>query len=294
MLRGSIPALATPFNKSGKPCKRTYKKLINWHIKSGSDGILVAGCTGESFTLTEKERDELLSLAVETAKGKIPVIMGTGASSTAVAVDRTKRAKKIGADYALVITPFANKPTQAALEKYFLEVAEVGLPIILYNVPSRTGTNLAPETVCRLAEHPNIVAIKEASGSLDAISAIISCAPKDFVVLSGDDSLTLPMLALGARGVVSTVANIAPKEFAQMVRAFEEGDLETARQIHFRLFPVIKALFVEGNPVPLKAAMAMMGLCEERLRPPLTPASENTKKLLEKVLKEAGLIKQKS
>ena len=291
MLRGSIPALVTPFNKSGKPCKRTYKKLINWHLKSGSDGILVAGCTGESFTLTEDERDTLLSVAVETARGRVPVIMGTGASSTRVAVERTKRAKKLGADYALVITPFANKPTQPALEKYFLEVAEVGLPIILYNVPSRTGTNLAPETVCKLAQHPNIVGIKEASGNLDAVSMIISCAPSDFVVLSGDDSLTLPMLALGAKGVISTVANIAPSEFAQMVSAFEKGDIDTARKIHFKLFPVIKALFVEGNPVPLKAAMAMMGLCEERLRPPLVPASENTKKLLKKVLEEAGLVK---
>ncbi len=291
MLRGSIVALATPFNKSGKPCKRTYKKLINWHIKSKTDGILVAGCTGESFTLTEKERDELLTLAVETAGGKIPVIMGTGASSTAVAVDRTKRAKKLGADYALVITPFANKPTQTALEKYFLEVAEVGLPVILYNVPSRTGTNLLPETVCKLAQHPNIVAIKEASGNLDAVTEIISCTPEDFIVLSGDDSLTLPMLAIGAKGVISTVANIAPKEFSQMVRAFEEGNLDTAREIHFKLFPVIKALFVEGNPVPLKAAMAMMKLCDERLRPPLVPASETTKKLLEERLKQAGLMK---
>jgi len=293
MFSGSIPALATPFNKSGKPCKKTYRKLVNWHIRQGSNGILVAGCTGESFTLNEDERDALLSVAVDAvkkAKKKIPVIMGTGASETKLAMDRTKRAKKLGADAVLVITPFGNKPTQTALVEYFEKIADVGLPVILYNVPSRTGTNLLPDTVIKLSRHPNIVAIKEASGNLDSVSAILNGAAKDFVVLSGDDALTLPMLAIGAKGVISTVANIAPKQFSEMVSLFFDGDIEGARKIHLKMFPVIKALFAEGNPVPLKAAMSMMGLCENRLRQPLVPASKKTVDLLKSAMKKAGLL----
>ncbi len=290
MFFGSIPALATPFNKSGKPCMKTYRKLLNWHIREGSDGILVAGCTGESFTLSEDERDALLATAVDAAKGKIPVIMGTGASETKIAVSRTKRAKKLGADAALVITPFGNKPTQSALLEYFSTIAEIGLPIILYNVPSRTGTNLLPKTVIELSKHPNIVAIKEASGSLDAVSAILNGARKDFVVLSGDDALTLPMLAIGAKGVISTTANIAPKQFSTMVSLFAQGDITGARKIHLKMFPVINALFVEGNPVPLKSAMSLLGLCENRLRPPLAPASDKTTNLLKSAMKKAGIL----
>jgi len=289
MFSGCIPALVTPFNKSGNLCKRTLKKLIKWHLAQGSDGILIAGCTGESFTLGEDERDSMLEIALETVDGKIPVLIGTGASQTKVAIDRTKRAKKFCADGALVITPFGNKPTQNALVKYFESIADIGLPVVLYNVPSRTGTNLLPDTVIKLAKHSNVVAIKEASGNLDSVSAILNDVPK-FTVLSGDDSLTLPMLALGAKGVISTVANIATAHFSRMIRAFNDGDLKTAQRIHYRLFPVIKAIFVEGNPVPLKYAMSLMGLCDERLRPPLSPASPETKKLIAKVLKSAKLI----
>jgi len=290
MFSGSIPALATPFNKSGNICKRTYKKLIRWHIEQGSDGILVAGCTGESFTLTENERIKLSEIAIDTANGKIPVIIGTGASSTSVAVERTKMAKKLGSDAVLVITPFGNKPSQEALVRYYNEIADVGIPVILYNVPSRTGTDIQAETVVKLAKHPNIVAIKEASGKLDQVSAILKNTPKNFTVLSGDDALTLPMLALGAKGVISTTANIAPNEFSRMVSSFFEGDIQTARKIHLEMFPVIKALFIEGNPVPLKFAMSEMGLCENRLRPPLVLASDATRKIIKKALKSAGLL----
>ncbi len=290
MFDGCIPALATPFNRSGKPCRRTYRKLINWHISQGVGGILVAGCTGESFTLSEDERDLLLSAAVETARGRVPVLMGTGASDTATAVDRTRRAKKLGADGALVITPFGNKPSQTALLDYFNAVADVGLPVILYNVPSRTGTNMSPQTVIKLSRHKMIVGIKEASGSIDQVSSILRKCPKNFSVLSGDDSLTLPMLAVGAAGVISTVANITPKMFSDMVRLFREGDIDGARKIHLKLFPLIKALFAEGNPVPLKAAMSILGLCENRLRPPLKPASKETVALLKRALREAGVL----
>ena len=289
MFKGSIVALITPFDDKGNVDLETYKRLVGWHIEQGTDGILVAGCTGESFTLHEDERDALLSAALEVAKGKIPVIMGTGASETKLAVQRTERAKKIGADAALVITPFGNKPTQEALYNYYREVADVGLPIIMYNVPSRTGTNLLPQTVARLSEIDGIVAIKEASGSVDQMSAILKYAPS-ITLLSGDDSLTLPALALGAKGVVSTIANIAPQDFADMVRHFQNGDIQQAREIHFRLYPLMKALFLEGNPVPLKAAMEMLGICSGNLRPPLTPASQKTREALEEALKQAKLI----
>ena len=289
MFKGSIVALITPFDDKGNDDLETYKRLVGWHIEQGTDGILVAGCTGESFTLHEDERDALLSAALEVAKGKIPVIMGTGASETKLAVQRTERAKKIGANAALVITPFGNKPTQEALYNYYREVADVGLPIVMYNVPSRTGTNLLPQTVARLSEIDGIVAIKEASGSVDQMSAILKYAPS-ITLLSGDDSLTLPALALGAKGVVSTIANIAPQDFAYMVRHFQNGDIQHAREIHFRLYPLMKALFLEGNPVPLKAAMEMLGICSGNLRPPLTPASQKTREALEEALKQAKLI----
>lgn len=289
MFRGSIVALVTPFDSNGEIDVLTLRKLIEWHINQGTDGILLAGCTGENFTLEENELDLLLKTGLEVAKGKIPIILGTGSSSTAEAVRRTKIAKQLGADAVLVITPYGNKPSQNGLYEYYREIAEIGIPVILYNVPSRTGTNLLPETVVKLASMPNIVAIKEASGNLDQVSAILRDAPR-FCILSGDDSLTLPMLAIGAKGVVSTVANIAPKDFADMVRAFENGDLKKAQEIHLKLFPVIKALFLEGNPTPLKSAMEMMGLCSSRLRPPLAKPSEKTIEALRKSMKDAGLI----
>ena len=290
MFSGSITALATPFNKSGEVCIKTYKKLVKWQLAQGSDGIVVAGCTGENFTLHQDEKDEMLKASLDAARGKFSIIMGTGSAETAAAIEQTKRAKKIGADGALVITPFGNKPSQKAMIAHYNAIANIGLPIILYNVPSRTGSNLLPEAVIELAKHPNIVAIKEASGNIDQVSAILRSVPKNFVVLSGDDSLTLPMMVLGAKGVISTVSNIAPGEFAKMAHSFLTGDIEAARKIHHKLFPVIKALFVEGNPVPLKAAMEIMGLCENRLRAPLTPASEQTMKLLKNALSDAGLI----
>lgn len=289
MYRGSIVALVTPFDDQNNIDIVTYRKLINWHLEQGTDGILVCGCTGESFTCSEDERDSLLSVAVEVVDGRIPVIMGTGASETKKAVDRTNKAKRLGANAALVITSFGNKPSQRGHIAYFETIAEVGLPIILYNVPSRTGTNLHPKTVVELSKNERIIAIKEASGNLDQVSAILLEAP-GFTVLSGDDSLTLPMLLLGAKGVISTTANIVPMDFSEMIRSFENGNLVKAQKIHYKLYPIVKALFVEGNPVPLKAAMKIMGLLNGNLRPPLTEASKETVILLRKVLKDSGII----
>ncbi|HHS50550.1 MAG TPA: 4-hydroxy-tetrahydrodipicolinate synthase, partial [candidate division Zixibacteria bacterium] len=229
----------------------------------------------------------LYTLVKDVVGGGAKVFIGTGAVSTPVAVERTKAAGDVGADGALVITPFANKPSQNALIDYFSAVADVGIPVILYNVPGRTGTTIAPETAVMLSEHKNIVAIKEASGSLDAVSHIL--ANSDLTVLSGDDSLTVPMMAIGAHGVISTTANLYPAEFADMVHSAQDGDFANAGELHRRLFPAMKALFIEGNPVPLKAAMAYKGLiANEICRPPLAPLAKANREKLIAVLEEFG------
>ncbi len=296
MFNGCITALATPFNKSGNICKRQLKKLLSFQINAfakerdskNAHGFVVAGCTGENFTLTETERATLLAAVIENVEGKFPIIMGTGAPDTKTAVARAIEAKKLGANAVLAITPYGNKPSQKALLSYFLHIADVDIPVILYNVPSRTGCNLLPETVIKLTEHPSIVGIKEASGNIDQASAILSAKP-DFCVLSGDDSLTLPMMAIGARGVISTVSNVVPRHFAQMTRNFSAGNIAEAQKIHLQVFPLIKALFLEGNPVPLKAALDMLGIIENNLRQPLAPASDETCAALEKALNKLAL-----
>ncbi len=288
MFEGSIVALVTPFKDNYQLDVETVNKLAKWHLESGTDGILVAGCTGESFTLTDDERIELFNTVKAAIGDGVSVLIGTGASSTSKAVERTKAAKKAGADGALVITPFGNKPSQHALVSYFNEVADVGLPVVLYNVPGRTGTTLSPEMAIELSKHPNIVAIKEASGSLDAVSAILRGS--DLTVLSGDDSLSIPMISLGARGVISTAANLLPAEFSTMIHSALDGNFTTAAEMHLRIFPIMKALFIEGNPVPLKTAMSFAGLLPSPiLRPPLTKMSEINKTKLIQVLQELGV-----
>jgi len=288
MFQGSITALVTPWDKDGKLYEEELKRLLEFQVQNGTNGVVLAGCTGESFTLEEDERIRLLEIAKEKCGGKMPIIIGSGSSSLAVAKRFTKSALDNGADAVLVITPYGNKPSQEGMYKYFMEIADIGLPLILYNVPSRTGSNLLPETVIKLSSHPNIVAIKEASGSLDAVSAII--AGCDITVLSGDDSLTLPIMAIGAKGVVSTVSNIAPADMSKLCGFALAGDFESAKRVHLKLFPVMKALFVEGNPTPLKAALKLMGLSEGYLRPPLAPVSEKNLEIIKKALTEAGLI----
>jgi len=290
MFQGSIVALVTPFGNDGQLDFTTAARLAEWHLRSGTDGILVAGCTGESFTLSDSDRIELFRAVKGVTRDRIKILVGTGASATKTAIARTKAALEAGADGALVITPFGNKPSQHALEMYFSEVADVGLPVVLYNVPGRTGTTLAPETAIRLSRHQNIVAIKEASGSLDAVSTILR--DSDMFVLSGDDSLTIPMISLGAKGVISTTANLLPREFSEMVHAALDGDFKKAAELHLRMFPVMKALFIEGNPVPLKAAMHYSGLLPNTAtRPPLKGMSENNKAILMKTLEEYGNVR---
>ncbi|HOT50182.1 MAG TPA: 4-hydroxy-tetrahydrodipicolinate synthase [Candidatus Hydrogenedentes bacterium] len=289
MFSGSIVALATPFKANGAIDFEAYGRLIDWQLSEGTDGIVPCGCTGEAATLSHDEQKECIRFAVERVSGRVPVIAGTGSNSTIEAISLTRYAKEAGADAALHITPYYNKPTPAGQIAHYTAVAKAAdIPIMLYNVPSRTGISLLPQTVAELAKIPNIVSIKEASGSLDQVSQILDLC--DINVLSGDDSLTLPMMAVGASGVVSVAANVVPAKVAGLCAAFRAGDLEEAREIHYELFPLFKALFIETNPMPVKAALARMGLIENVLRLPLTPMLPDKFAQLEKVLKKLGVV----
>lgn len=289
MFRGAIVATVTPIRK-GKVDFPTLRKLIDRQILSGTDGIVPCGTTGESATLSYEEHKRVIEETVKAVKRRVPVIAGTGSNNTEEAVMLTKHARKVGADGALVITPYYNKPTQEGLYQHFKEVAEsAGLPVILYNVPSRTGVNLLPETVARLARLKNIVGIKEASGDLNQVCEIIRKTPRSFTILSGDDFLFFPMLCVGGRGVISVTSNVAPDGMAAIYDAFVEGDLEKARKEHYRLMPLFKSMFIETNPIPAKTALGIMGLIKPELRLPLTPISPGGKKVVVKVLKSLKL-----
>ena len=290
MFSGSIVALVTPFQKDGSVDYDRYGKLIDWQIEQGTNGIVPCGCTGEAATLNHEEQKATIRFAVERIAKRVPVIAGTGSNSTAEAVSLTKYAKEVGADAALLIMPYYNKPTPAGQIAHFTTVAKaVGdLPIILYNVPSRTGMPILPQTVAELNKVPNIVSIKEAGGSVDQVSQIkLECGIN---VLSGDDSLTLPMMAVGATGVISVAANVAPAKVAALCAEAGKGQFEAARKIHYELMPLFKALFIETNPMPVKAALARMGWIENNLRLPLTPMLPDKFAQLETVLKNLGLI----
>lgn len=291
MFSGSFVAIVTPL-KDGKIDFEKFEELIGIHIDKGTNGIVPCGTTGESATMSHDEHKEVIKFVVDTVKGRIPVIAGTGSNNTKEAVELTKYAKQIKVDAALVITPYYNKPPQEGLYLHYKKIAaEVDIPIVIYNVPGRTGISIAPETVARLRkDFKNIVAVKEASGVLDNVSRIIELCGEDFDVLSGDDALTLPMLALGGKGVVSVVANLVPEDMAGMVKAFNEGDLEKARKLHHKMFPLIKAMFVETNPIPVKTALGIMKICPDELRLPLSAMSEANLGKLKKVMKEYGLI----
>lgn len=289
MFHGAIVATVTPF-RNGKLDEAALKRLVEFQIRNGTDGIVPCGTTGESATLSYEEHERVIDAVVSAVEGRVPVIAGTGSNNTKEAVVLTRYAKKAGADAALVITPYYNKPTQEGLTRHFRTVAEsADIPIVMYNVPGRTGVNMAPETVARLAEVKNIVGLKEASGSLDQVSAILSVVPKKFCLLSGDDSLTFPMLVLGAKGVISVASNVAPRLMADLCDACASGEISRAREIHFRLWPLFKVLFVETSPIPVKTALAMMKMIREEFRLPLCPLSEGNRKTLAKVLSDFGI-----
>ena len=289
MFHGAIVAIVTPF-RNGKVDGPALKKLVEFQIAGGTDGIVPCGTTGESPTLSFEEHERVIDLVVAAAAGRVPVIAGTGSNNTKEAVVLTRYARKAGADAALVITPYYNKPTQEGLYRHFRAVAEAAdLPIVLYNVPGRTGVNLMPETVARLSGIPNIVGVKEASGNLNQVCDILRLVPRTFCVLSGDDGLFFPMLALGAKGVISVASNVAPRPMADLYDSFVMGEISRAREIHFRLWPLFHALFVETNPIPVKTGLAMMKRIREDIRLPLCPMSETNRKVLAKAVSDLKL-----
>ncbi|MGB4782001.1 4-hydroxy-tetrahydrodipicolinate synthase [Candidatus Methylomirabilis sp.] len=290
MFQGSMVALVTPF-KDGRVDEPTLRELVEFQIKNGTDVLVPCGTTGESPTLTHDEHRRIIELTVEAANGRIAVVAGTGSNSTTEAIDLTRYAKQAGADGALLVLPYYNKPTQAGLIAHCRAVADAAdLPLILYNIPGRTGVNMLPETLAALADHPYIVGMKEATGNLEQMTHdIVLCGDK-LSFLSGDDTLTLPLLAVGGRGVISVVANIVPRDVSDLVRAFLNGDWNRAREIHLKLFPLCQAMFCETNPIPVKTAMALLGMVGGELRLPLWPMSEMNFTKLKAAMRVYGLI----
>lgn len=291
-LEGSYVALVTPFDREGRLDEDAYRHLIRLQIKGGTRGLVPCGSTGEAATLMHEEYRRAIEIACDESRGEVPVIAGVGTNATWKAVESAREAESLGADALLVLAPYYNKPTQEGIYEHFRAVAnESRLPIVAYNIPSRTGVNIAPKTIARMAKTcPTIVAVKEAAGSLDQVSEILALTKAGFTVLSGDDSLTVPMMSVGARGVISVVANIAPKETQALCAAALKGDYKRAAALHLKLFPLIKSLFVETNPIPVKAALGMMGRCRPEPRLPLTPLSLENRPALRKALKEFNLI----
>jgi 4-hydroxy-tetrahydrodipicolinate synthase len=291
MFTGSMVALVTPF-KNGKLDKKGLRALVTFHLNNGTDVISPCGTTGEAATLSLEEHEQVVNIVVDAAGGKVKVLAGTGSNNTAEALRLTKHAVKAGVDGCLLITPYYNRPTQQGLIAHFKNIAEaVDIPLVLYNVPARTGVNILPETVAKLAQLSNIVGIKEASGSLSQVSEIINLCKKDFSVISGDDVNTLPIMAVGGKGVISVTANIAPRLVSSLVRAFEQGRLDEAQRIHHRLLPLHNAMFLQTNPIPVKTALGLMGIISSEMRLPMCPMPKDLTEKLRGILKQYGLVK---
>jgi 4-hydroxy-tetrahydrodipicolinate synthase len=291
MFKGAIVAIVTPFKK-GKVDEAALRKLIEFQIKNGTDGIVPCGTTGESSTLSHEEHDRVIEIAIDAVNKRVPVIAGTGSNSTAEAIRLTRHACKAGADGALMVAPYYNRPTQEGLYHHYKAVAEaVPIPIIVYNIPGRTGVNINPDTLARLSRIKNIVGVKEASGSIKQMSDVISLCGPNFDVLSGDDLFTLPLMAMGGHGVISVISNVAPADMAGLVDAFAAGDLKKAQSLHFRMSGLIDALFIETNPAPVKAALSLMKKISYEVRLPLYKMSDANYEKLKKVMIGYGLIK---
>lgn len=290
MFRGSIVAIVTPF-KAGEVDEEKYRQLIEFQIENGTSAIVPCGTTGESATLDMDEHERVIDIAIDAVNKRVPVIAGTGGNSTAEAIELTKHAKAAGADATLQVVPYYNKPTQEGLFQHFSAIAKaVPLPQVLYNVPGRTGVNMLPETVARLAELEEVVAIKEASGSISQMTEIVRLAGENITLLSGDDNVTLPVLAVGGKGVVSVIANIVPRESAELVQLWEEGKTGEARDAFLRLFPLCQAMFFETNPIPVKTSLALIGKIGEEMRLPMYRMAPANLEKLKKVLTDFGLI----
>jgi 4-hydroxy-tetrahydrodipicolinate synthase len=285
-----MTAIITPF-KNGSIDEKAFRGLVEFQIKNGTDAIVPCGTTGESATLSYEEHERLIELAIEITNRRVPVIAGTGSNSTAETIMFTRYAAKAGADAALIISPYYNKPTQEGLYQHYRAVTEaVDIPLILYNVPGRTSINMLPETVARLSEFKNIIGIKEASGSLKQVSDVIEMSRKGFIVLSGDDFITLPMLVVGAKGGISVTSNVIPKAMSQMCNAFLDGDIKRAVKMHYKMQPLHRAMFLETNPIPVKSALSMMGMIKEEFRLPLVKMKGRNRAVLKKALESYGII----
>lgn len=288
LIQGAYTALVTPFQRGEVDYDR-FRLQVEFQIEQGIDGIVPVGTTGESPTLDHNEHQRVIETAVETAAGRVKVVAGTGSNATSEALDLTRHAAAVGADAALMVNPYYNKPTQEGLYRHFMTVADaVDLPIVLYNIPGRTGITMSAATVARLYKHPNIVAIKEATGSLDMASEIASLC--DITILSGDDSLTLPLMSIGGKGVISVLSNIIPSKVTSLVHAGLKGDFADAARLHHQLFPLFKVMFVETNPIPIKTAMRLMGRDSGEVRLPLCELADASSAALEKTLRAAGLL----
>ncbi|HAB15168.1 MAG TPA: 4-hydroxy-tetrahydrodipicolinate synthase [Verrucomicrobiota bacterium] len=292
MFTGTFTALVTPF-RNGRVDEAAFERLIRGQVKAGVDGIVPVGTTGESPTLDYDEHIRVIELAVKFSAGRLPVIAGTGGNSTREAIFLTQRAQAVGADATLQVAPYYNKPTQEGLYQHFKAVAAGSrLPVMLYSIPGRCGVEIATDTVVRLAtDCPTVIALKEAGGSCDRVSQLRGLLPRQFSILCGDDSLTLPFLSVGANGVVSVASNVAPRQVAAMVNRFLQGDPKGARQLHGKLYSLFRNLFVETNPAPVKAALALLGQMDDELRLPMVRVSESTRALLRQTLKDVGLLK---
>lgn len=290
MFEGSYVAIVTPF-KNGKVDEEAYKKLIEMHIEAGTDGIVPCGTTGEASTLTMDEHIHMIELTVKLVNKKMKVLAGTGSNCTEDAIELTKAAEKAGADGALIVSPYYNKPTQKGLYQHFKKIAEsVKIPLVLYNIQSRTAVNITTTVVAELAKIKNIVGVKEASGDLAQMTDVIRSCPPEFDVLSGDDALTLPLLSVGGKGVISVVANIVPKDVKEMIESFKNGNIKRAQEVNLKLFPLIKAMFIETNPIPVKAALNIMGIISNEIRLPLTEIEEENRRKLITAMKNYGII----
>ncbi len=290
MFEGIFTALITPF-RDGKVDEAALRALVEQQIAAGITGLVPCGSTGESATLSHDEHNAVIDIVISAADGRVPVIAGTGSNNTREAIALTRHAKEAGATGALLLSPYYNKPTQEGLVAHFEAIAdETGLPLVLYNIPGRTASNVLPETIARLAEHECIVGVKEACGDLDQISQLISLCPADFSVLSGDDSLLLPLLSIGGKGSIAVTSNVAPKAMLNLYAATQAGEFGHARDIHYKLLPLFKALFYETNPIPVKAALALMGLVDDEIRLPLTTLTQPNRERLQAVLKDVGIL----
>ena len=290
MFHGALTAIITPF-RDGAVDETALRELIEWQIQSGIDGLVPCGSTGESATLSHAEHERVIKITIEQTRKRVPVVAGTGSNSTAEAIRLTASARELGADGALLISPYYNKPTQDGIYKHYKTIAaSVDLPIFAYNIPGRTGSNIAPETFARLAEIKNCIGVKEASGSTEQTSDILRLTNGKFTVLSGDDALTVPLMAIGAKGVIATIGNAMPREIHELAAAGLAGDFERARQWHYKMLPLMRTLFIETNPICIKQALAFMGKCCNELRLPLVPMTPPAAEKLKAVMKELRLI----